>query len=481
MGYHEAEEASRAPSVTGQEEVRTVRPVSPWMVIAIACVGEFMVVLDISVVNVALPSIQAALGFDPANLQWVVNAYALVFAGFLLLGGRLADLYGRKRIFVLGVALFSAASLVGGLANTPGMLVAARAVQGLGAAVLTPATLTILTTTFAEGPQRTRAVAIWAAVASAGGAVGNIIGGGLTQYLSWRWILLVNVPVGALLILLAVLYLTADHRARQEQRLDVPGAIVATVGIASLTYGVTRTETLGWTEPITVSALALGIVALALFVLMEARFARAPLMPPRLFRIRAISMGNVAMLLAGACFMPMWYFLTLLMQNVLGYGPLQTGLGFLPHTLVTIVVGARLTPWIMGYIDSRTLILIGALVAAAGFLWQSFITPDSSYLYGILGPALFISAGVGLLNTPITTTVVSGTSESDAGAASGLMNTAKQVGGALGLAVLVAVAASHIQTPAALAADYGRAFLTIAAILVVVAVVSLALPLRKDT
>ena len=455
--------------------------VAPWMVVTLACLGEFMVVLDISVVNVALPSIQASLGFDPVNLQWIVNGYALVFAGFLLLGGRLADLYGRKRIFVLGLALFSAASLVGGLASTPGMLVAARAVQGLGAAVLTPATLTILTTTFAEGPQRNRAVAIWVAVASAGGAVGNIVGGGLTQFLSWRWILLVNVPIGALLILLAVVFLTADHRARQEQRLDVPGAIVATVGIASLTYAITRTETLGLREPITVSALALGIVALVAFVLVEARFARSPLIPPRLFRVRMISVGNVAMLLAGACFMPMWYFLTLSMQNVLHYGPLQTGFGFLPHTLVTIVVGARLTPWMMDYIDSRTLIIVGALVAAAGFLWQSFITADSNYLYGILGPAVLISVGGGLLNTPITTTVTSGTSESDAGAASGLMNTTKQVGGALGLAVLVAITANHIQTPAALAADYGRAFLTIAVILVVVAVVSLALPARKDT
>lgn len=444
MGHHEAQDSSRTPAVTSERETRSAARGAPWMVIVLACLGEFMVVLDLSVVNVALPSIQDALGFNAANLQWVVNGYALVFAGFLLLGGRLADLYGRKRIFVVGLALFSAASLAGGLASTPGMLVAARAVQGLGAAVLTPATLTILTTTFSEGPRRTRAVAMWAAVASAGGAVGNIIGGGLTQFLSWRWILLVNVPIGTLLILLAVVSLTADHRERQEPGLDLPGALTVTVGIASLTYGITRTETLGWTEPITVSALALGIVALAVFVLVEARFAHAPLMPPRLFRIRSISVGNVAMLLAGACFMPMWYFLTLSMQNVLGYGPLQTGLGFLPHTLVTIVVGARLTPWLMDYINSRTLIVIGALVAAAGFLWQSFITADSNYLYGILGPALFISAGVGLLNTPITTTVTSGTSESDAGAASGLMNTTKQVGGVLGLAVLVAVAAIHI-------------------------------------
>lgn len=480
MEHHEGQDTSRQPPVLQGRAPEDSGQATAWIVTILACVGEFMVVLDLSVVNVALPSIQDALGFSAGSLQWVVNGYALVFAGFLLLGGRLADLYGRKRVFVLGLALFSVASLVGGLASAPGMLVAARAVQGLGAAILTPATLTILTTTFAEGPQRTRAVAIWAAVASAGGAVGNILGGGLTEFLSWRWILLVNVPIGALLILLAVLILHADYGISRGHKLDAPGTVVATLGVASLTYGVTQTEILGWSDPVTVSALAIGTIALALFVLVETRFAPTPLMPPRLFRIRAISVGNVAMLLAGACFMPMWYFLTLSMQNVLHYGPLQTGLGFLPHTLVTIVVGARLTPWIMDRIAGRKLILIGALVAAAGFLWQSRITPDSGYLYGILGPAIFISAGVGLLNTPITTTVTSGTSASDAGAASGLMNTAKQVGGVLGLAVLVVVAGTHLPTPSALAAGYGRAFLTIAAVLVLVAAVTLALPSDRD-
>lgn len=316
-------------------------PTAARVALALACAAQFMVVLDVSVVNVALPSIQAALGFDAGSLQWVVNAYALVFAGFLLLGGRLADLYGRKRVFVVGLALFSEASLVGGPASTQGMLIAARATQGLGAAVLAPATLTILTTTFPEGSRRTRALAAWTAVGLAGGTAGNLVGGLLTESLSWRWILLINVPVGATAIVLAVRFLAQDGWAGSRRRLDLAGAGLATVGLLALTYGLAERSSSGATR---LSALAIGLGALALFVVVEARFARAPLVPPRLFRVRAITAGNVVMLLAGACFMPMWYFLSLSVQKVLDYGPLQTGAGFLPHTVVTMLVGMRLTP-----------------------------------------------------------------------------------------------------------------------------------------
>ncbi|WP_210407125.1 MFS transporter [Prauserella flavalba] len=450
------------------------------MVLALACAPQFMVVLDISVVNVALPSIQRALGFDEAGLQWVVNAYALTFAGFLLLGGRFADLFGRKRIFVLGLVLFSGASLAGGLANLSSLLIVARAVQGLGAAVLAPATLTVLTTTFSEGTARTRALATWTAVGIAGGTAGNLVGGVLTEYLPWRSILLINVPIGAVAIFLASRFLMADRGRGSRRRLDVAGAALATAGLASLTYGIAQARTYGWSAPVTIGALTAGAVAVALFVMVEARFARAPLIPLRLFRSRALSAGNVAMLLAGACLNPMWYFLTLHMQKALNYSPLQTGLGFLPHTLVAIVVGARVTPWLMRHVEGRTLIVAGALIAAAGFWWQSQITADSGYLAGILGPAIVFSVGSGLLNTPITTTVTSGIDAADAGAASGLMNTTKQFGGALGLAVLVTIAGSHLATPDALAADYGRAFLTIAAILVAVAAVALTLPGQRD-
>lgn len=448
--------------------------------LALACAAQFMVVLDISVVNVALPSIQRALGTDEAGLQWVVNAYALAFAGFLLLGGRLADLFGRKRIFGIGLVVFSGASLVGGLASSASLVIVARAVQGLGAAVLAPATLTVLTATFAEGTARTRALATWTAVGIAGGTAGNLVGGVLTEYLTWRSILLINVPIGAAVIFLAARFLGEDDGRGQGRHLDVAGATLATAGLTLLTYGIAQARTHGWGGSVTIVALAAGAVAVVLFVVVEARFARAPLIPLRLFRSRALIAGNMALLLAGGCLNPMWFFLTLYMQKSLRYSPLQTGLGFLPHTLVAIVVGVRVTPWLMRHVEGRLVIVAGALIAAVGFWWQSRITADSGYLLGILGPAIVFSVGSGLLNTPITTTVTSGIDAADAGAASGLMNTTKQFGGALGLAVLVTVAGSDLDTPDALAADYGRAFLVIAGLLVAVAAVALTLPVTRD-
>ncbi|HYH33445.1 MAG TPA: MFS transporter, partial [Pseudonocardia sp.] len=404
--------------------------------------------------------------------------YTLVFAGLLLLGGRLADLYGCKRVFLLGLALFAAASLVGGLAPTPDLLIAARAAQGAGAALLAPATLTLITTTFPPGPRRTRAVATWTAVAVGGGAAGNLAGGLLTEFLSWRWVLLVNVPVGALALLAAVRLLPGGPRPARRPRLDVPGAVAVTGGLAALTYGVTRATTHGWTEPVTLAVLAGGAVALAMFAVVETRAAPAPLLPLRLLRVRSVAVGNAVLLLAGACLNPMWYFLSFTMQDVLGYGALAAGLGFLPHTLVTVLVGARVAPWLMDRVEARVLVVAGAAVAAAGFGWQSATTPDADYLSAMLGPAVLVGVGGGLLNAPLTTIAVSGVDPSAAGAASGLLNTTKQVGGALGLALLVALAGTGAGTPAALAAANARAFTAIAAVLALVAVVALALPRR---
>ncbi|NEA24000.1 MFS transporter [Actinomadura bangladeshensis] len=420
--------------------------------LALACTAQFMVVLDVSIVNVALPSIQADLGIGPADLPWVVNAYALTFAGLLLLGGRLADVCGLRLVFAAGLALFTLGSLAGGLADAPGPLIAARTVQGLGAALLAPATLTVLTTGFAEDV-RPRALAAWTAVGLAGGTAGNLIGGVLTDALSWRWILLVNVPVG-LLALPAARLLPSGRGGRR--RLDVPGAVLATAGVASLTYGVTY----GWNVP----ALAGGAIALAVFTVLQSR-RRTPLLPLRLLRIRAVAAGNAAMLLAGACLNPMWYFLALSMQNVLHLSALQTGLGFLPHTLLTMAVALRVTPRLMKRTSDRTLITVGSLIAAAGFLWQSRLSPGGAYLPDVLGPALLISAGSGLLNTPLTNAVTAGVPERDAGAASGLMNTAKQTGAALGLAAL-AVAAG----------DYTDAFLAMSGLLLATAAAARALP-----
>ncbi|GAA3936683.1 MFS transporter [Actinomadura viridis] len=465
--------------------VRGGGPAGP-VVVALACAAQFMVVLDISVVNVALPSIRQALGFGAAGPQWVVNGYALAFAGFLLLGGRLADLYGLRRVFAAGLALFSAASLVGGLATTPGVLVAARAAQGLGAAVLAPATLTLLTTTFPEGPGRTRALAAWTSVGLAGGTAGNLIGGALTEFLSWRWILLVNVPLGAVALPLAMAFLsTGGGRVRGGRRLDVAGAVTVTSGLMLLTFGVTQVRGRGWDDAVTVCALGGAVLALAAFVLVETRPAAAPLMPLRLLRPRSIWAGNLVLLLAGACLNPMWFFLTFYMQDGLGYGGLRTGLGFLPHTVVTIAVGLRLTPWLMERVDARVLIGAGALVSAAGFAWQARAVPEGGYLPGVLVPAVLISAGAGLLNGPAAVAVTRGVAPGDAGAASGLMNTAKQVGGALGLAVLSTLAAagavgasgaSGAEGSLAGSFDHGRAFLAMAAVMVAVAALAATLP-----
>ncbi|MER0240806.1 MFS transporter [Streptomyces sp. HSW2009] len=481
MADHEAGEArGRAGAADGgagtadgsRTAHRRTRPTSPrrGTVLALVCAAQFMVILDVSVVNVALPSMQAALGFDAVGLQWVVGAYAIAFAGLLLLGGRLADLYGRRRVFLVGLAVFSLAGLAGGLANAPGTLIAMRALQGLGAAILAPATLTILTTTFAEGEGRTHALATWTAVSSAGGAAGNLVGGVLTQTLSWRWTLLINAPIGLVTGVLAVRLLPADRVRAAARRLDVPGAVLATAGVTGLVYGVTQAEKQGWTGLPTLFGLAGGALALAGLCWVEAA-ADDPLIPRGLLRLRTVRVGNAVMLLAGACFLPMWYFLSLAMQDVLGYGPLATGLGFLPHTLAG-VVAARLAPCAMRALGARALITLAAVLAAGGFLWQSRLGADSSYVAGLLGPALVMSTGMGLLITPITSTVTSGVPSAAAGAASGLMNTARQVGGAFGLAALVSVA-STTATPIA---GYERAFLTIAGLCAMVAVLACALP-----
>ncbi|MER6809916.1 MFS transporter [Spirillospora sp. NPDC000708] len=503
--------ASRPDADTGTGERRTrARPTAvgarSQVVLALVCAAQFMVVLDVSVVNVALPSIQRALGFTAGGLPWVATAYALTFGGFLLLGGRLADLYGHRRVLAAGLALFTAASLAGGLAGGAGVLIAARAVQGLGAAVLAPVTLTVLTATFPEGAARTRALAVWTAVSLAGGAAGNLVGGALTEYATWRSILLVNVPIGvaALAGLLTGAVPLTGHETRagaaptrahgqangrsgsRAGGLDVPGAVLATGGLAAVTYAVAPGE--GRAAAVTAAAWAVGAAALAGFAVVEARVAARPLLPPGLLRLRAIWLGNVVMLLAGAAFqVPMWYFLTLYMQNVLHLGALATGLGFLPHTVLTLAVGLRVTPWLMRRVHSRVLITAGVWVAAAGFAWQSRAGAADTYWTGVAGPAVLLSVGGALFNTPLTSTVTAGVDRADAGAASGLMNTAKQVGGALGLAALVAVTTggTHADTRAevggaVLTSQYGQAFALTAAALAVVGVLALWLPARRD-
>ncbi|WP_329177560.1 DHA2 family efflux MFS transporter permease subunit [Streptomyces decoyicus] len=435
---------------------RTAAPA--WLVMLLVCAGQFLVVLDVSVVNVALPAMRTGLGLSELGLQWIVNAYVITFAGFMLLGGRAADIFGRKRIFVLGLALFTVASLGGALAQQPWQLIAARTVQGVGAAVLSPATLTILTTSFPTGPARTHAIATWTAVGAGGGAVGGLVGGVLTEYLSWRWVLLINVPVGALVLAGAALWLT-ESRQGAVRRLDVPGAVLVTAGLALVAYGIVQTETDGWRSASALLPLAAGLVVIAAFLAVEAR-AKAPLMPLGLFRLRSVHSANGAMVLAGAAMFSMWYFLSLYVQNVLGYRPLEAGLSFIPHSL-SIVLGSKIAPRLMNRLGAKTLAIAGAVISASGMAWQGTMDVDGTYLGTILGPGILMALGAGLTATPIAAIATSGAAPADQGLVSGLINTSRQMGGALGLSVLSTVAASRIEAghgPKALADGYGLAF-----------------------
>lgn len=447
-----------------------------WAVVLAACAGQFLVVLDVSVVNTALPSMRADLGLSAAGLQWVVNAYSIAFAGFMLLGGRIGDLFGRKRMFLVGLGLFTAASLAGGLAQDGLLLLGARAGQGLGAAVLAPSTLALLTSAVPEGPARARAIATWTAVGAGGGAAGGLVGGVLTEALSWRWTLLVNVPAGAVVMILGGWWLVesrggagsasrggapgADGR-RGAQRLDVPGAVLVTAGLATLAYGIVQTEQTGWTAPATLVPLGAGLALLAAFVAVEAR-TQVPLMPLKLFRVRSVSGANAAMFCNGAAMFCMWFFMTLYAQNVLDYSPLAAGLALMPSS-VAVILGSKLAPRLMRSLGARNVAVLGALVAVAGFGWQSTMDAHGAYLTTIMLPGILMMTGGGLAATPLAALATSGAAPGDAGLVSGLINTSRTMGGALGLAVLSTVAAARTggaTDPEALTAGYALAFRT---------------------
>ncbi|MCL7377139.1 MFS transporter [Streptomyces sp. 35G-GA-8] len=451
----------RAPVETDTVHLSaTSGPPRTWAVLLAACAGQFLVVLDVSVVNVALPSMRADLGLSGAGLQWVLNAYSIAFAGFMLLGGRAADLFGRKAMFLTGLAVFTLASLAGGLAQEGWQLLAARAVQGLGAAVLAPATLTILTSAVPEGVARTRAIGTWSAVGAGGGAAGGLVGGALTDLLSWRWVLLINVPVGVLVLAGAAVWLT-ESRTERVRRLDLPGAVLVTAGLALVAYGIVGTEEHGWGAAATLLPLLGGALLLGAFVAVEAR-AKAPLMPLGLFRVRAVSAANAAMFVCGAASFAMWFFMTVYAQNVLGYTPLDAGLALIPSSL-SIVLGSKLAPRLMPRVGARNLAVLGTLLAVAGFGWQSTMTADGTYLSSILGPGLLMMTGLGLAATPLAALATAGAAADDAGLVSGLINTSRTMGGALGLAVLSTVAASRTAggtSPEALTEGYATAFRT---------------------
>ena len=407
---------------------------NPWLVLVLVCMAQFMVILDATIVNVALPSIQEDLKMSDADLQWVVNAYALTFGGFLLLGGRAGDLIGRKRVFLVGVVVFTVASLLNGLAPSSEALILFRGLQGLGAALIAPAALSIITTTFEEGAERTKAMGVWAAIAVGGGAVGLVLGGVLTTAFSWPWIFYVNVPVGIAVFIASMRIVPESKDAHAHKSYDVAGAVTVTAGLLALVYGIVKAQEKGWTSLHTGGFFAVAIALLVAFVVIERRSAE-PLVRLSIFRVRTVRAANVVMFLVAAGLFAMFYFNTLYLQRVLGYSALEAGLAFLPFT-AGIIIGAGLSQSLVPKLGAREVPLIGMPMAVVGLLLFMRLQPDGSYVTDLLPGIMLASIGMGLTFVPITLIATSGIPADDAGLASGLYNTSQQIGGALGLAIL---------------------------------------------
>ncbi|MGH9111037.1 MAG: MFS transporter [Acidimicrobiales bacterium] len=452
-----------------------------WVIAALVCASQFMVILDAAIVNVALPSIQRELGFTTTGLAWVVNGYLLTFAGFMLLGGRAADLFGYRQMLAAGLLVFSASSLVGGLATAGEVLVAARFAQGIGAAMMAPATLAVINTSFTEKHERARVFGAWAAAGGVGGMVGAVAGGALTTGLSWRWVLLINVPIGAVLIALAMMALAGTRTARQDS-LDLTGAVTGTAGLVVVIYGVMQSADHGWTSVPVIGPAVAGLLLLVVFIVVEARFAAQPMMPLRLLRNRGVAVGNAMLLLFGAIAIAMWYFTSLFLQNVRGFSALGAGLGQTPAA-VTFVVIARLAAALLPRTGVRPVVLAGSSCFLVGFGWLAQAGADSGYFTGVLGPTLLVAVGIGLTFPTLMAAATADAPDGDAGIIGGLANTASQVGGSLGLAVLATAASARAATEAsqgspaaALAAGYDLVFLIAAGLGLAIAMVSLLLP-----
>ncbi len=450
---------------------------------------QFVIVIDASIVNVALPSIGAHLHFARADLSWVVNAYTLTFGGFLLLGGRMADLLGRRRMFMLGLVLFSLASFAGGIAQSEGWLIAARAVQGLGAAVVSPAALSIITTTFAEGAERNRALGIWGAVAGAGGAAGVLLGGILTSGLSWRWVLFVNVPIGIAAAILAPRTLLESRSEDATRTFDLPGAATVTAGLALLVYAVVDAVNSGWGSATTLLRLAGAAILLIAFLTIELR-SRNPLMPFSIFRLRTLRGANIVGLLIGMSLFSMFFFISLYLQDVLHDSPIKAGVSYLPLA-VGIILSAGAASQIVTRVGFKSPLIAGLLLIAGGLLWFSQVPASGgSFAADVLGPSLLAAVGLGFAFVPVTIAAVTGTQPEEAGLASGLINTSQQVGGALGLAILATIANSRTQSvfhagvrssAVALTKGFDRAFLVGAGFAVAGAILAAVLISSRDS
>ncbi len=411
-----------------------------WLALALLALAQFVVVLDASIVNVALPSIGTDLKFAQDDLSWVVNGYTLFFGGFLLLGGRLADLLGRRRMFVAGLILFALASLAGGLATSPGLLIAARAVQGLGAALLSPAALSLVTVIFAEGAERNKAMGVWGAVAGSGGAAGVLLGGILTEYAGWEWVLFVNVPIGLAAAFFA-LRLLPESRNEGERRFDVAGAVTVTAGLSLLVYTLVDANDAGWTSGQTLGLGAIAVALLGGFYIVE-RASKAPLVPFSIFRKRTITGTNAVALLVAMALFSMFFFISLYMQQVLGYSAIKSGLSYLPLA-VGIIVSAGIASGLVTKVGFKPVLVAGLVLTAIGLVWFAQVDTDGTYLGDILFPSLLAAVGLGFAFVSMTIAAVSGIEHEQTGLASGLINTSQQVGGALGLAILASIANSR--------------------------------------
>ena len=455
-----------------------------WLALALLCVVQFMVVLDIAIVNVALPSIQLDLGFSQGNLQWVISAYALVFGGFLLLGGRAADMLGRRRVFLAGIVLFTAASLLAGLAWSESSLIAARALQGLGAAIITPAALSILSTTFPEGRERNIALGAWGAVGGFGAVAGVLLGGVLTDALSWEWIFFVNIPVGVLGFVLAPVLLVESRDARVK-RFDVPGAILVTGGLSGAVLAITQAGQHGWLSAEAVTIFVLSAAMLAGFVAWELRHAE-PLMRFGILKSRTVSGANVAGFIMGTAMFSMFLMLTLYMQQVLGYSPMKTGVAYLA-VAGTAIVWSAVAGQLVTRVGVKPVLVVGMAMLTAGLVFFTQVSVEGTYVRDLLPGFLVIGVGIGFSFVPISIAALAGVRPAEAGLASGLINTSQQIGGALGIAVLSTIATSGAEDavasgailPEALVDGFSSAFFVGAVIAAVGVLASLTL-IRRD-
>ncbi len=462
-----------------------------WWALALLCMTQFMVVLDASIVNIALPSIGEDVGISQENLSWVVNGYVLTFGGFLLLGGRMADLLGRRRVFMAGLIVVAVASLYAGFAPSEGALIAARAAQGLGAAIIAPSALSIVTTIFRDGSERNKALGAWGAVAGSGGAAGVLLGGVLTDGLGWEWVMWVNVPVALIVLALTPGLIPESRSESQTRHFDIAGAVTVTAGLSLLVYAIVDAESAGWGSTKTIGLLAVAIGLLGVFTAIELR-SDAPLVPFSIFRKRTLTGANAVGLMVGGSLFAMFFFITLYMQQVLGYSPIKAGLSYLPLS-VAIILSAGVASQLVTKIGFKPVLAVGLALVASGLVWFSQISVDGGFTTDILGPSLLAAVGLGFAFVTTTIAAVSGIEDREQGLASGLINTSQQIGGALGLAVLATVATSRTDEviaaaggnpaalPEALVEGFQSAFLGAAAIAVIGLVLTLVLIRGSDS